>query len=242
MGSSEQQSSQTFDSSISPPVKTVEPPDRVSIGWPPISLGPSMVATRMELALAISGVALVVFMALHMGLLLSSMVGVETMNRLASFLERNYLLQSVAPLLVLLILAHVILASRKIPSSTQQQLAMVKHMRTLWHVDTWAWGLQIITGLALLVLVSIHLWIILTDLPIQALKSGARVHGVYLWFYIPFVVLTEMHASAGLYRIAVKWGLMERRWAHITITLWTALFLALGFTILLTFYWIGAQS
>ena len=241
MGSSEQQSSQTFDSSISPPVKAVETPARVSIGWPPVSLGPSLVATRLELALAISGVALVVFMAMHMGLLLSSMVGVETMDSLASFLERNYLLQSAAPLLILLILAHVILASRKLPSTARQQLAMVKHMRTLRHVDTLVWGVQIITGLALLVLVSIHLWVILTDLPIQALKSGARVHGVYLWFYIPFIVLVEMHASAGLYRIAVKWSSMKRRWAHITLTLWTALFLTLGFAILATFYWIGAN-
>ena len=241
MVSSEQQNSQTFDSSITPPVKPVEPPDRVSIGWPPISLGPSLVATRLELALAISGVGLVVFMAMHMGLLLSSMVGVETMDSLASFLERNYLLQSAAPLLILLILAHVILASRKLPSTARQQLAVVKHMRTLWHVDTWVWGVQIITGLALLVLVSIHLWVILTDLPIQALKSGARVHGVYLWFYIPFIVLVEMHASAGLYRIAVKWSSMKRRWAHITLTLWTALFLSLGFAILATFYWIGAN-
>jgi fumarate reductase subunit C len=114
-------------------------------------------------------------------------------------------------------------------------------MHTLWHLNTFIWGVQIITGLALLVLVSIHLWVILTDLPIQALKSGARVHGVYLWFYSPFVVLVEMHASAGLYRIAVKWGLMERRWAHITVGLWTALFLTLGFAILTTFYWIGAN-
>jgi fumarate reductase subunit C len=180
-------------------------------------------------------------MAMHMGLLLSSMVGVETMDTLASYLERNYLLQSVAPLLILLILAHVILASRRLPSTARQQLAVVKHMRTLWHVDTWGWGVQIITGLALLVLGSIHLWVILTDLPIQALKSGARVHGVYLWFYIPFIVLVEMHASTGLYRIAVKWGLMKRRWAHITVCLWTALFLTLGFAILATFYWIGAN-
>jgi len=241
MDASQKQSPQIFASSLPPPIKTVEPPARVSMGWPPISLGPSRLATRLELALAMSGIGLVAFMAMHMGLLLSSMVGVETMDRLASFLERNYLLQSFAPFLILLLLAHVVLASRKLPSTARQQLAVVKHMRTLWHVDTWIWGVQVITGLALLVLVSIHLWVILTDLPIEALKSGTRVHGVYLWFYIPFIVLVEMHASAGLYRIAVKWGLMERRWAHITLALWTAVFLALGFSILTTFYWIGAN-
>ncbi len=89
MDASQNQSPQIFVSSLPPPVKTVEPPARVSMGWPPISLAPSRVATRLELALAISGVALVAFMAMHMGLLLSSMIGVETMDSLASFLERG---------------------------------------------------------------------------------------------------------------------------------------------------------
>jgi len=169
------------------------------------------------------------------------MVGAATMNSLASFLERYYLLHSVAPLLILLIIGHVILAARKLPSTSKEQLTLVKHIRTLWHVDTWMWVLQIATGVAILILVSIHLWVILTDLPIQALKSGSRVHGVYLWFYVPFIILVEAHASAGLYRIAVKWDLIRRRWAHMVLALWTVLFLVLGFAILATFYWIGAN-
>ncbi len=221
--------------------KAIHPIDTVSVGWPPISLGPSRVATWLELLLTISGIGLVAFMVMHMGLLVSSMVGAAIMDGLASFLERYYLLQSVAPLLILLIFAHVILASRKLPNTSRQQLALVKHVRTLWHLDTWMWGLQIVTGLGILVLVSIHLWVVLTDLPIQALKSGTRVHGVYLWFYIPFILLVEAHASAGLYRMAVKWGWMRRRWAHITLALWTALFLGLGFAILASFYQIGAN-
>jgi fumarate reductase subunit C len=233
----------TFVSSISRPQtsEALTPVDTVSIGWPPVSLGPSRIATRLELLLTISGVALVVFMVMHMGLLFTSMVGAATMNSLASFLERYYLLHSVAPFLILLILGHVILASQKLPSTSKQQLTLVKHICTLWHLDTWMWILQIATGVAILILVSIHLWVILTDLPIEALKSGSRVHGVYLWFYIPFIILVEAHASAGLYRIAVKWDLMRRRWAHIVLALWTALFLALGFAILATFYWIGAN-
>lgn len=234
---------QTFVSSVpQPPTpKAVDPKGAVSIGWPPVRVGPSRVATNLELSLAISGIALVAFMALHMGLLLSSMVGAETMDTLASFLERYYLLHSGAPVLILLIFAHVILATRKLPNTSRQQLALVKHTRTLWHLDTWMWGVQILTGVAILVLVSIHLWIVLTDLPIQALKSGTRVYGIYLWFYVPFLILVEAHASAGLYRIAVKWGLIRRRWAHISFTLWTAIFLGLGFAILVTLYSIGAK-
>lgn len=234
---------QTFVSSMPQPqaAKAVHPKGTVSIGWPPVRVGPSRVATNLELSLAISGITLVAFMVLHMGLLLSSIMGAATMDTLASFLERYYLLHSVAPLLILLIFAHVILASRKLPNTSRQQLALVKHTRTLWHLDTWMWGVQIVTGVAILVLASIHLWVVLTDLPVQALKSGTRVYGTYLWFYVPFIVLVEAHASAGLYRMAVKWGLMRRRWAHIALTVWTAIFLGLGFAILVTLYSIGAK-
>ena len=234
---------QTFVNSMPQPQasKAVHPKGTVSIGWPPVRVEPSHVAGKLEMALAISGIALVAFMVLHMGLLLSSMMGAATMDSLASFLERYYLLHSVAPLLILLIFAHVILASRKLPNTSRQQLALLKQTRTLWHLDTWMWGVQIATGVAILVLASIHLWVVLTDLPIQTLKSGTRVYGTYLWFYVPFIVLVEAHASAGLYRMAVKWGLMRRRWAHIALTVWTAIFLGLGFAILVTLYSIGAN-
>lgn len=217
----------------------VSRPERVWVGWPPVSVAPSRVATKLEVALSLSGLGLVAFMILHMALLLSSMMGAAAMDSLASFLERNYLLQSVAPLLIVSIFAHVVFAVRKLPNTAREQIALVRHVRTFWHFDTWMWGVQIVTGVALLVLVSIHLWVVLTDLPIRALKSGARVHGIYLWFYIPFLVLTEAHAAAGLYRIAVKWGLLRRQWAHRLITFWTLVFLSLGFAVLATLYRIG---
>lgn len=98
----------TFVSSVPQPQAPpeVHPQGAVSLGWPPVRVGPSRVAARLELSLAISGIALVAFMVMHMGLLLSAMLGAATMDRLASFLERYYLLQSVAPLLILLIFAH----------------------------------------------------------------------------------------------------------------------------------------
>jgi fumarate reductase subunit C len=72
----------------------------------------------------VSGLALTVFMTLHMALLLSAMFGASTMDRLAQFLERNYLLQAVAPLLILLIFAHVVLAVRKLLNSSREQIAL----------------------------------------------------------------------------------------------------------------------
>src|SRR3990172_10759351 len=53
-----------------------------------------------ELALSASGIALVLFLVMHLGLLLSVLLGTRSMDALAKFLERYYLLQAVAPLLI----------------------------------------------------------------------------------------------------------------------------------------------
>jgi len=121
-------------------------------------------------------------------------------------------------------------------------VALFKHMRTLRHLDTWMWAVQLVTGAALVLLASIHLWVILTDLPIQAAKSGTRVYGTYLWFYVLFLFLVEAHASAGIYRIAVKWSSVGRIWAHAALTVWMIVFLALGFAVLVALYGVGMQS
>jgi len=53
------------------------------------------------------------------------------------------------------------------------------------------------------------------------------------------VLLVETHISMGLYRVAVKWGLLRRFRAHLVVTAWTAVILGLGFTILAVFYGLG---
>jgi fumarate reductase subunit C len=214
----------------------------VRIGWPAVRTTASRLDAWLELSLAVSGLALVGFMAMHMGLLVSSLLGAGVMDRLASFLERYYLLHSAAPLLILLLIAHVAMALRKAPSGARAQMALLRHMRTLRHFDTWMWAVQLATGAAIVFLASIHLWVVLTDLPIQAAKSGTRIYDVYLWFYVPFILLVEAHASAGLYRIAVKWSSVNRIWAHAVLAVWMVIFLALGFAVLAALYGIGAQS
>jgi len=158
---------------------------------------------------------------------------------LADFLERTYLLHTLAPLLIVLIIAHVLLAARKLPSTAQQQLSLVRHLRSLWHFDTWLWAIQIVTGLALLSLVSIHLWEVLTDLPIEAAKSGDRVRQTLFLFSAPFTVLVQVHLGAGLYRIAVKWGLLARPCARAAAATSLALFVALDIAILVALHGAG---
>jgi fumarate reductase subunit C len=223
-------------------LETRSPDLAVEAGWPTVRTKTSRIDAWLELSLAVSGVALVGFMIMHLGLLLSSMLGADTMDRLAAFLEGYYLLQSAAPLLVLVLVAHAVLALRKAPSTARAQVTLFKHMRTLRHLDTWMWAVQLVTGAALVLLAAIHLWVILTDLPIQAAKSGARIYGIYIWFYVPFLLLVEAHAAAGIYRIVVKWSSISRVWAHVALTLWMVVFLGLGFAVLAALYGTGAQS
>ncbi|GAF93471.1 unnamed protein product, partial [marine sediment metagenome] len=178
------------------------------------------------------------FLFFHMGLLSSVLWGASTMDSLGSFLERYYLLHSMAPLLILLILAHVVLVTRKAPTTFRQQWILVRQMRQMGHLDTWTWAFQVVSGAALMVFASIHLWVSLTDLPIEAAKSGDRV-STYLWFDIPFVLFVVGHACMGLYRIAVKWGLLSRRGAYGALAALTAVALALELAIVSTFYSLG---
>jgi len=223
-----------------PPVVRGRRPDVAQAASPLI--GASRLAGTLELATSVSGLALAAFMLMHMSLLSTVLIGAQTMDDLASFLERYYLVQIGAGPLILLGIAHVFLAARKVPTTFQQQWVLVRQMRRLNHLDTWTWAFQVLSGAALLAFVSIHLWVMLTGLPIEAAKSGDHVSGVYLWFDIPFVLLVQGHIFVGLYRIAVKWGLLARRWAYGALAAYTLAALALEFTIMATFFGLGGTA
>ena len=56
------------------------------------------------------------------------------------------------------------------------------------------------------------MWTVLTDLPITAAKSAARIQGgFWLVFYLILLPLVELHVGIGFYRIAVKWGFARRK-------------------------------
>ena len=195
-------------------------------------------APVLDVATSISGAALTAFLLMHMVLLSSVLAGATTLDALAEFLERYYLLHIGAPPLILLLLAHVVLVTRKAPTTFRQQWTLVRQLRQMAHLDTWTWAFQVVSGAALMVFVSIHLWVSLTELPIEAAKSGERVAD-FLWFDILFVLFAVGHAFIGLYRITVKWGLLSRRWAYATLATLTAVVLAVEFAIVSSFFTLG---
>lgn len=187
-----------------------------------------------------TGSALVLFMWGHMILVASINLGAEVMNSLAGFFEESYMAQVGGPVIGSVFLLHFLLAARKIPFRFQEQSIIWRHSRLLHHTDTWLWLVQVVTAMVILIMGSIHMWTILTDLPITAAKSAARIQGGF-WavFYFILLPLVELHVGIGFYRILVKWGLIrrsKRKGFKKFENVLTAIFILIGLITLIRFF------
>ena len=216
-----------------------------------------------ELMSGASGLALALFMWGHMILVGSILTGERGFNWLAGMLAVYYIAQPTVVVILALFLVHAALASRKIPAQLAERRRMIELGKALAnagrdrpdnaseispmqaHVESRLWIWQVRTGMVVLVLGSFHVLLlgldVLTPLygerpGIEALTSVARVKAG-LW--LPYAILllcVEFHASVGLYRLAVKWGvgrMLSRNVLHgiEKVLLW--FFLGLGVIVLL---------
>ncbi|HBR06203.1 MAG TPA: succinate dehydrogenase/fumarate reductase cytochrome b subunit [Desulfovibrio sp.] len=160
----------------------------------------------------LSGASLILFMWAHMLLVASIIIGPGVMNAIAGFFEATGLAQVGGPLVFLLFLGHFLLAARKVPFRFDRQKTIWEHATMLRHQDTWLWLVQVVTAMIILLMGSIHMWVVLTDLPITAAKSAARIQGgFWLAFFLVLLPMVELHVGIGFYRIGVKWGVIRDR-------------------------------
>jgi len=172
---------------------------------------PSRASGYLDWLQMLTGAGLVLFMWSHMILVSSVLLGPGVMNTLAHFFEATYMAQIGGPLIGFAFLLHFVLAARKLPFRMQEQQTIWAHAKTLRHTDTWLWLVQAGTAMIILIMGAIHMWVVLTDLPISAAKSAARVSdGWWLMFYLILLPLVELHVGIGFYRIGVKWGVVKR--------------------------------
>jgi fumarate reductase subunit C len=173
---------------------------------------PSRTSAYFDWLQMLSGAGLVLFMWSHMVLVASVNLGPGVMNTIAHFFEATYMAQVGGPLIGATFLLHFVLAARKVPFRMEQQRVIWKHSRVLHHTDTWLWLVQALTAMIVLIMGAIHMWTVLTDLPITAQKSAARIQGGF-WavFYFILLPMVELHVGIGFYRIAVKWGFIRRK-------------------------------
>lgn len=200
------------------------------------------ISAYLDLMQMLTGVGLILFMWSHMVMVASVNLGTGVMNTLAHFLEFTYMAQVGGPMIGITFLLHFVLAARKLPFQLEEQSKIWKHARMLHHTDTWLWLVQAGTAMIILIMGGIHMWTVLTDLPITAEKSAARIQGgFWMVFYLILLPMVELHVGIGFYRIAVKWGFIKRKarkgFKKIENII-TAVFILIGLVTLYNFFYL----
>lgn len=190
----------------------------------------------------LTGAGLVLFMWCHMLLVSSVVLSPKIMDAIAHFFEVTYMAQVGGPVIFLTMITHFVLAARKIPFRAEDQKTIWEHAKMMRHADTWLWVVQAVTAMIVLVMGSVHLFVVLSDLPITAAKSAARVQAGWGWFYLVLLPSIELHVSVGFHRIGVKWGFIRtgnRSQAKKAENIMFAVFMGIGLVTLLRFAFLG---
>lgn len=221
-----------------------------------ITKAKSRMPARLDLLQSLSGLVLALFMWFHMFFVASILLGAESFDRVAGWMEGSLIFEQTYPVIVsmaamgvfALFVLHALLALRKFPSSYRQYRTFHDHMKRMGHEDTTLWFVQVFTGFAMFFLGSVHLYIMMTRPDtIGAYGSANRVVSEWMWpLYLLLLLAVELHGSIGLYRLAVKWGFLTGRTPvegrrKLKRAKWfvTIFFLALGLASLAAFIKIG---
>ena len=137
----------------------------------------------------LTGVLLCCFVLMHMVLVSSVILSPKIMDSLAVFLETSYLAQIGGPIILLVMILHFILAARKMPFSPLELREFWRQAKMMHHMDTWLW---------------------LANLPSSADKSAAAIQGGMVPFYLVLFAALDLHIAIGLYRVGVKFGILNR--------------------------------
>jgi fumarate reductase subunit C len=124
----------------------------------------------MELIELATGLFLLVFLQFHMFAVSTIILGPAAFNRDSAMLDEYYLSYIGIPLVILAILVHGLVALRKAPWRYQEMAIFVQHSAAWPTWTPWAWLVQIMTGMAVLVLATIHIHNTLSTWPIEAAK------------------------------------------------------------------------
>ncbi len=202
--------------------------------------GSRRAAAVLDLLEAMSGLSLALFLWMHMIFVATIYLGADSFDAIAHTLDATRLSYVGIPPLIVVFFLHFLLAARKIPSTYRRQRVLWAHAATLDHKDTRSWLVQVVSGMAILLLASIHFWVVLSAWPIESSLSASRIsQWPYLLFYLVLLVLGELHAGLGLYRLAVKWGWPRREKAELLFEAISAAVILAGIGALFAFRRLG---
>jgi fumarate reductase subunit C len=126
---------------------------------------------RLDLLQSATGLALGLFMWVHMFFVASILLGKDAMWTVARMFEgyfvfgtaQYWLVSMLVGAVALLFVVHAALALRKFPANYRQYRTYRDHVKQMRHEDTTLWYWQVVTGFALFFLASVHLYIMLTQ-------------------------------------------------------------------------------
>jgi fumarate reductase subunit C len=205
----------------------------------------------LDQAQSVSGLFLALFLWTHLLLVSSILLGPKAMSWVASTMELSFLsydghgypwvVTIIAFAVGALVVIHVWVAMQKIPINLAQQKALKQSLIQIDHGDTRLWRWQVITGLVVLLLVPIHLWLIgSAPETIGPEGSANRIWGQGVWLmYLPLLFAAELHGAIGLYRLALKWGVVSNQQQRVRLrklkTVLSVAFIGVGLLTLAAF-------
>lgn len=198
---------------------------------------------RLDFMQAVSGVVLILFLWAHLLLVSSVLISPKLMDGIGWFFEATYMAQIGGPIVLLLMIWHFLIAARKMPFRQGELGTFWKNAKALRHKDTWLWLVQVVTAIIVLVMGCIHMYVVLSTLPITAAKSAARVQNGWLPFFLVLLPMAELHLGIGFYRLGVKYGYITRASRHVwqrNEYVLTGIFIAIGLLTLARFRFLAA--
>ncbi|MCU0937418.1 MAG: fumarate reductase cytochrome b subunit [Gammaproteobacteria bacterium] len=171
---------------------------------------------RLDVAQSLTGLVLALFVGVHLFLDASILIGPAAADFIARLFEGQPFLDTPQPWFVsvfalgilALVVAHALLAVRKLPHDYRELAAFRRHNAGLRHADTRLWWWQAVTGFALFFLVAVHVYMPITvPEAIGATPSARRIVAENAWaLYVVLLPVVVLHAALGVYRLALKWG------------------------------------
>lgn len=185
---------------------------------------------RTDFWQALSGVLLIIFILMHALFVSSVLISPKLENAIAWLLETIGIAYIAGPAVLALMVWHFWLVARKMPFRQGELCVFWQHARAMRHQDTWLWLVQVITGVIVIVMVSIHLYAMMTAWPHTAEHSAQRVQSGWLTFYLVLLPAVQLHMGIGFYRLGVKYGYItsakrKRGWQYACILMGTLIVL-----------------
>lgn len=181
----------------------------------------SRMPARMDLIQSLTGLALGLFMWVHLILVSSILISKDAMLWVTRMMEGSMnpseeagytILPAIGAVAVLILfIVHAGLAMRKFPANWKQMKAMRANVARMKHPDTTQWWIQAVTGFVMFFLGSAHLIIMASNADkIGPNLSADRFVSWGLWpLYLILLFAVEFHGAIGLYRLAIKWGIFD---------------------------------